>query len=321
MGKIEDLTGQTFGRLVVLERSENRISPNGKPKTRWLCLCSCGNKKIIDASSLKSSAIVSCGCYQKEMASKASLVDISGKRFGRLIVLERGEDYISPKNERQTQWICQCDCGNITTVIRGSLTSGNTLSCGCYNKEKDVPNLIGKRFGMLLVLSLGESNGRRGSYWLCQCDCGNIKSINGSTLTCGYTNNCGCLSESFIALGLKKYFSNKYIVEKEYQIFKNPKTGYWLPYDIYIPYGEDSRINGIYIEIHGEQHYRICNWHFRLAEKNETTPQEEFEYQKYKDKEKKKFAKKYGTYIEVNLLKIETVEDAIEYVEDILDAM
>lgn len=34
-----------------------------------------------------------------------------------------------------TWWKCQCDCGNMTIVRRGSLTSGDTVSCGCYHKE------------------------------------------------------------------------------------------------------------------------------------------------------------------------------------------
>lgn len=47
--------GQRFGKLVVLERG-----PRGK-NTRWLCLCDCGNKVTVDASSLKRGTH-SCGC-------------------------------------------------------------------------------------------------------------------------------------------------------------------------------------------------------------------------------------------------------------------
>jgi len=34
-------------------------------------------------------------------------------------------------------WYCKCDCGNYTKVKTNSLTSGNTSSCGCWNKERD----------------------------------------------------------------------------------------------------------------------------------------------------------------------------------------
>lgn len=54
--------------------------------------------------------------------------------------------------------------------------------------------------------------------------------------------------------------------------------GYALPFDIYIP---NKRI---FIEVNGFQHYELNGWHFLMAEANGTTPEEEFKYQKYKDK-------------------------------------
>lgn len=56
---------------------------------------------------------------------------IIGKRFGRLTVKEL--DHIG-KNHG-SWWKCACDCGNETVVYRGSLTSGDIVSCGCYRKE------------------------------------------------------------------------------------------------------------------------------------------------------------------------------------------
>ena len=37
MGNFKDLTGRQFGRLTVLERAENYVSPKGQQKTMWLC--------------------------------------------------------------------------------------------------------------------------------------------------------------------------------------------------------------------------------------------------------------------------------------------
>ena len=56
---------------------------------------------------------------------------IIGKRFGKLVVLHL--DHLGVHHS--TYWLCQCDCGNQTVVSRGSLTSGDTISCGCYHKE------------------------------------------------------------------------------------------------------------------------------------------------------------------------------------------
>lgn len=57
---------------------------------------------------------------------------IIGKRFGRLVVMDL--DHICEKRH-STWWRCRCDCGNETIVYRGSLTSGDTTSCGCLHKE------------------------------------------------------------------------------------------------------------------------------------------------------------------------------------------
>ena len=58
-------------------------------------------------------------------------VDLTGKRFGHLTVLRRDGTYISPKGSTTPTWLCRCDCGNLCTVLRTSLKSGGTVSCGC----------------------------------------------------------------------------------------------------------------------------------------------------------------------------------------------
>lgn len=66
-----DLIGQRFGRLVVLERADDEIDKkSGKHKTRWLCQCDCGNKKIIRGASLTSGRVKSCSCLHKEVSQK-----------------------------------------------------------------------------------------------------------------------------------------------------------------------------------------------------------------------------------------------------------
>jgi hypothetical protein len=57
------------------------------------------------------------------------MVDLVGQRFGRLTVLSRKDGLM------RTYWMCLCDCGKETTVRTDKLKSGNTVSCGCYQKE------------------------------------------------------------------------------------------------------------------------------------------------------------------------------------------
>ncbi len=78
MPNFMDLTGQRFGRLLVIDRG-----PDCAKKTRWNCVCDCGRAKLVHATSLKSGETQSCGCYQKECASRANskgLHDIVHKR-------------------------------------------------------------------------------------------------------------------------------------------------------------------------------------------------------------------------------------------------
>lgn len=58
--------------------------------------------------------------------------DIIGSRFGRLVVIECGGQYV--KN-RHVIWKCQCDCGKISFVDTSSLRCNKTTSCGCYRND------------------------------------------------------------------------------------------------------------------------------------------------------------------------------------------
>jgi hypothetical protein len=62
--------------------------------------------------------------------------DLTSRRFGRLLVLRSGGLVESgTQGGRVMQWTCICDCGNTLNVVRQSLMSGNTKSCGCLHTE------------------------------------------------------------------------------------------------------------------------------------------------------------------------------------------
>ena len=69
------------------------------------------------------------------------LKDLKGQRFGRLVVIERAENFILPSGQPQTAWLCRCDCGNILKTRSFSLTNGTTKSCGCLAKELRVARM------------------------------------------------------------------------------------------------------------------------------------------------------------------------------------
>lgn len=72
MGKFNDLTGQKFGRLTVIERAEDAITEKGNRFARWLCSCECGNDDVIvfgSALTRKKRPTLSCGCLQRDKVS------------------------------------------------------------------------------------------------------------------------------------------------------------------------------------------------------------------------------------------------------------
>lgn len=59
-------------------------------------------------------------------------IDRTGQRFGRLLVLEE-----AGRNKlKKVLWRCKCDCGAVVARTSGDLVTGNSVSCGCYLKER-----------------------------------------------------------------------------------------------------------------------------------------------------------------------------------------
>lgn len=65
MTNFADLTGKKFGRLIALHRLHNT-----KCKTKWLCVCECGNFIETQEGHLRSGHTKSCGCLQRDISSQ-----------------------------------------------------------------------------------------------------------------------------------------------------------------------------------------------------------------------------------------------------------
>ena len=63
---------------------------------------------------------------------QGKFTDLTGQRFGRLLVRERG-----PTDGKGAQWWCQCDCGKAKLAKARRLIQGNTRSCGCLLRESN----------------------------------------------------------------------------------------------------------------------------------------------------------------------------------------
>jgi hypothetical protein len=98
-----DLIGQTFGRLIVIERGPNirhrKSRPNGD--TSWRCQCSCGNIVNVTKHSLKSGHTVSCGCVSELLGFKGKPV----------ITYKSMHNRVSRKRGSASNYLC-VDCKN-----------------------------------------------------------------------------------------------------------------------------------------------------------------------------------------------------------------
>lgn len=70
------------------------------------------------------------------------ITDMVGKKFGKLTIIERAHDYVSPKGQHVPQWLCECECGNKVVVRKCLLERGKT-SCGCEHKASGKNGVVG----------------------------------------------------------------------------------------------------------------------------------------------------------------------------------
>lgn len=116
----DDLTGQRFGKLVVLkELGGGRI----------LCRCDCGREKGFNKSNVKRGLAKSCGSCVRRHTRRDLIKDLTGKRFGKLVVL---------KELGYRRALCKCDCGNVKEVNKSHLLSGDIISCGCKMRKNAI---------------------------------------------------------------------------------------------------------------------------------------------------------------------------------------
>lgn len=64
--------------------------------------------------------------------------DLTGRKYNLLTVT--GFDHIA--KDGHACWRCKCDCGKEVVVSGNSLKSGNTKSCGCYNKKVSTERIV-----------------------------------------------------------------------------------------------------------------------------------------------------------------------------------
>ena len=175
--------GYRVGMLSVTAKTDER--KNGY--TIWFCKCDCGGQIKLDTRCLQRGTVRDCGCVS---VVKPGMLDLTGQRFGKLVCIRPYEEKDIRGN---TQWVCQCDCGNTCVAVLHQLRSGYKKSCGCLS-HPPLKDYVGKRFNQLTVI---EYAGKRDGMhrWKCRCDCGNETIVGQTLLQSGKTKSCGCLTK------------------------------------------------------------------------------------------------------------------------------
>lgn len=119
--------------------------------------------------------------------------DITGQRFGRLVVKE-----MAYKKNGFDYWLCMCDCSK-EKIIRGwSLRKGITQSCGCLQRDKvlsaNLKEISGEKFGRLTAIRFIRKKGSN-TYWEFECECGKKIIAQKTAVMSGFTNSCGCIQK------------------------------------------------------------------------------------------------------------------------------
>lgn len=276
----KDRTNIKYGKLTALEYMG---------KSMWKCKCDCGNEKIVYGGHLENGHTKSCGCFRPPRKN------LLGQHFNRLTPIEW---------EGNGKWKCECECGNIVSVITGNLLNGNTQSCGCLQKERtgeaSFKSLIGVKFGKLLVIER-VSNGRLNQVrYKCKCDCGGEAIVDAGNLRQGITNSCGCIKskgEMIINNWLQEHnipFQSQYSID---EIVLDSGRRPFFDFAIF----DNNNALLCLIEYNGKQHYEITGgWN------NE----EMFEITQHRDKQKSEWCKKLNIPLHI-----------ISYLDDIEETM
>jgi len=176
-----ELIGKKFGLLTAWKT-------DAKDQFSIICKCKCGNTNAVRKSDLVNSNTKSCGCVGLEIENIPFL-----KKYGKLTAIKKDLVF-------KSYWICECDCGKLTSYHRSSLLSGKTTSCGCEAIKKS--DLIGQKFGKLTVLKRAKTSLGK-TAWECKCECGKKTKVPSGYLKATQAPSCGCLRKKYDGIPMK----------------------------------------------------------------------------------------------------------------------
>lgn len=188
------------------------------------------------------------GCCWKGYGDNMKLIDLTGQRFGRLVVVERAES-----KGKRTMWKCLCDCGNTKVVEAGNLKTGHTTSCGCVWQEvvPETNRNINRRHGMSQTkLHKAWANMR---YRCFNPRCKYYDNYGGRGITiCDEWNE----FESFMEWSLNNGFADGMSLDRiDVNGNYEPGNCRWVSWEVQ----ENNKRNNSYLTLNGQTH-TISEW-------------------------------------------------------------
>lgn len=120
-----DLTGQRFGRLSVLSRTE--LSSTGKKTThsQWLSQCDCGNKTVSPRFNLVSGRAMSCGCLNSEITSARNTLNTGARK----------QNAATKMPEYNAYWTMLARCHNVTSTGYKKYGAKGVFVCDAWRES------------------------------------------------------------------------------------------------------------------------------------------------------------------------------------------
>lgn len=126
-------------------------------------------------------------------------IDLTGKKFGKLKVIKKDEEYTRKNKGGSCYWICECECEEVKSYRSDVLRKGIVKSCGCSLNHVKIGDKVGKltvvkKLGRIHIRKNNKGRGRS-IYWECICDCESGKKIvlSSHSIRKGSYTSCGCL--------------------------------------------------------------------------------------------------------------------------------
>ncbi len=230
-----------FGNYTVIKRDESKNTA----AVYWICECkNCKKTKSIRSTELRKGPKCSCNRSAQLIGQTINNFKIIG------ITTLRAKD-------KSIILQCQCiNCGNIQNIASNVLKSGKQFCNQCHDRKSTLIDMTGLKFGKLTVLerdlTVEHTGHEQDSFWICKCECGNIKSIRGFSLRNNLTYSCGCIKSKGEEIITKILTENHINFKKEFTfedlVFVNK-----LRFDFAI---FDDNWNLLHLlEFDGPQHY------------------------------------------------------------------